>query len=199
MVKVRRSSCSDGGSMALIAAQQAERSFCSKQQLSICWVPTIHVQPPGRIVSFPGKNCDPASNFYFLLFKESAFQPLSCLWKEKPAAIPDVLQRWTLHAAREEHNDGQWPDLLLVLQEVRSYSSAAQSQALFPPSSSPSSSPSTAATEETCMRWTAVSVSCQIHFTFCHGLFLQLSGQLPCHFSGWWNEIYLPDLERRNN
>lgn len=72
--KARRSSCSGSGSIALIAAQQAERSFCSKQRLSVFWVPTIHVQPPGRrIVSFPGKNCNPASIFYFIYLKSLHF------------------------------------------------------------------------------------------------------------------------------
>ena len=186
--------------MALSTAQQAERSFWSKQQLSIFWVPAIHVQPPGRrIVSFPGKNCNPAGTFYFSFIYLKSLHPDLCPVCEMRSQLQShILQGWTLCAAREEHDHGQWLDLLLVLQEARSYSSAAQSQALFPPSSS-SSPPSTAATEETRTRWTAVSVSCQIHFTFCHGLFLQLSVQLSRRFSGWWTEIYLPDLELRNN
>lgn len=196
MAKARWSGCSDGCLMTLITVQQAERSFWSKQQLSIFQVHTIHMQPPRRkIISWGELQSCRHFLFFFYLFKEFAFQPLSCLWNEKPAAIPDDLQGWTLCTAREEHDDGQQPDLLLVLQEAKSYSSAAQSQALFPSSSSSS----TAATEENCTWRTAVSVSCQIHFTFCHGLFLRISVQLSCHFSGWWTEIYLPDLELRNN
>lgn len=122
--------------------------------------------------------------FFFHFFEESAVPPPSCLGNEQPAAIPDVLRGWTLCAAREEQDDGQWPHLLSVLQEARSYSSATQRLALFPPSSSSSSSSSTAATKATPTWCPAVSASCQIHFTFCHGLFLQLSVQLSGRFSG---------------